>query len=209
MCLVRIKGLLVRACLIAGLLLLCDRMSALEPTHSITQYAHKGWTVKEGQLPGSVMALAQTSDGSLWLGTQLGLLRFDGVRFLPGRPSTGRQLASEYINALGAGHDGSLWIGTRAGLSQLTRGSLRNYPASKSSTGVADILVDRSGAVWAGTAAYGAGGLCRVEGKGLRCDDGKGNGAPGFVLSLLEDHSGNLWAGGAGGLRRWRPGVPR
>ena len=67
-------------CLLTGLLLLCGALNALEPGHSITQYAHKGWTRQEGQLKGSVFALTQTSDGNLWLGTEFVLLRFDGVR---------------------------------------------------------------------------------------------------------------------------------
>src|SRR5437879_4593080 len=196
-------------CLLTGLLLLCGALNALEPGHSITQYAHKGWTRQEGQLKGSVFALTQTSDGNLWLGTEFGLVRFDGCRFVPWRPPQDNNLGSKHIYSVAAGRDGSLWIGTDKGLSHWTRGSLRNYPTAKSSDGsvVAAILVDRSGVVWVGMAGYGSGGLCRVEGNSLRCD-GASNGPPGLVQSLLEDHSGNLWAGGAGGLRRWRPGVP-
>jgi ligand-binding sensor domain-containing protein len=160
-------------------------------------------------LQGVVLALAQTSDGNLWVGTEFGLLRFDGVRFLPWAAPPGPRIASEYIYALAAAPDGSLWIGTREGLSHWDGGSLRQYQTSKgpAGPGVAAILVDRRGTVWVGTAGYRSGGLCRVEANLLHCY-GAGDGLPNFgVLSLLEDRSGYLWVGGLG-LCRWKPGAP-
>ena len=56
---------------------------ALDPSHQLTQFGHTAWRVRDGQLPGSPLALAQTSDGFLWIGTEAGLVRFDGVRFVP------------------------------------------------------------------------------------------------------------------------------
>ena len=58
---------------------------ALDPQRAVSQYKHTRWTVEDGA-PGSIEALAQTPDGYLWLGTPLGLYRFDGVNFEPMRP---------------------------------------------------------------------------------------------------------------------------
>ena len=195
---------------LASLLLFSGALSALEPTHHITQYAHAVWTRQETHLPGVVLALAQTPDGNLWVGTEFGLLRFDGVRFVPfaGRPA--QRLASQYINALAAARDGGLWIGTREGLSHWRDNRVQVYQTSRGTgaPGVTAILVDHGGAVWVGTAGYRSGGLCRVEVNLLHCYN-TGDGLPGLgVLSLLEDHSGNLWVGGLG-LYRWKPGTPR
>src|SRR5437868_1982433 len=120
-----------------GALLFVSQLSALNPRLSITQYAHSVWTRQGSRLPGSVFTLAQTPDGKLWIGTEFGLLEFDGVRFLPWQPPVGQQLTSDYINALGTARDGSLWIGTRAGLSHWTGSTVQNYRTGKSSAGPA------------------------------------------------------------------------
>src|SRR3954466_11783928 len=59
---------------------------AFEPQKSITQFTHTAWSAKDG-IPGPVRAIAQTQDGYLWLGTEAGLYKFDGLRFTPYEPS--------------------------------------------------------------------------------------------------------------------------
>ena len=199
------------ACVLITLVLLCGHLSALDPAHAISQYAHFSWTHQDGQVPGSIFALAQTKDGNLWIGTESGLLRFDGVRFLPWRPPAGQQLSSDYINALAAARDGSLWIGTRVGLSQWKGGKLDNYRTSTGplGPGVTAVLEDRDGVVWAGVDGFGSGRLCKVEGAQLHCYT-TADGFPSLrVHSLFEDRLGNLWVGSLGGLSRWKPGAPR
>ena len=87
---------------------------ALSPSLEVSQYAHYAWTVRDGFSLGNVYAMAQTPDGYLWLGTEFGLFRFDGVRFLPWQPPAGQQLPDKNINSLLVTRDGSLWIGTFA-----------------------------------------------------------------------------------------------
>src|SRR5258708_6481546 len=84
----------------------------LDPTKSLTQYLHTSWSQRDGLNLPPVAALAQTADGYLWLGTQKGLWRFDGVRFLPWQPRVGEALPVEDIWCLRAALDGGLWIGT-------------------------------------------------------------------------------------------------
>src|SRR5262249_5658976 len=85
---------------------------ALDPSLDITQYAHRSWKIREGFTEGQITAVAQTSDGYLWLGTELGLLRFDGVRAVPWQPQGREQLPNNYIRSLLVSRDGTLWIGT-------------------------------------------------------------------------------------------------
>ena len=54
---------------------------ALDPTRSVSQYLHDSWGSERGWQGGSITAIAQTSDGYLWIGTDKGLVRFDGVTF--------------------------------------------------------------------------------------------------------------------------------
>ena len=62
-------------------LVLCAPAAALDPEKFVTQYTHQAWRTDEGLPQNSIQAIAQTADGYLWLGTQEGLVRLDGVRF--------------------------------------------------------------------------------------------------------------------------------
>jgi len=53
---------------------------ALDPSLDVSQYAHNAWRIREGFTKSQISSIAQTTDGYLWLGTDLGLYRFDGVR---------------------------------------------------------------------------------------------------------------------------------
>src|SRR3984885_6837716 len=101
-------------------------LSALDPTKWISQYAHTAWRMQDGVFNGAPNAIAQTTDGYLWIGTQNGLIRFDGVRFVPLVPLKGKPLSGGIFSLL-AGTDGSLWIGTSTNLAHLQNGNLTNY----------------------------------------------------------------------------------
>ena len=88
---------------------------AVDPNNHISQYAHTAWRGQDGIFGGTPRVLAQTADGYLWIGTTSGLVRFDGVRFVPWDPPSGEKLPSQRINSLLGATDGSLWIGTAAG----------------------------------------------------------------------------------------------
>jgi ligand-binding sensor domain-containing protein len=79
---------------------------ATDPTRHISQYAHTTWRIQDGVLNGSPYAITQTTDGYLWIGTQAGLLRFDGVRFIPWNPPDGMHLPASNVTSLLAASDG-------------------------------------------------------------------------------------------------------
>ena len=189
-----------------GLLLGCCLPSfALHPSLEINQYAHKAWTIREGFFKATVFSIAQTTDGYLWLGTEFGLLRFDGVRAVEWTPPGSERLPSSRIYSLFTGRDGTLWIGTHAGLASWNGANLTRYPEMDQHL-VASILEDHEGTIWAGgTGAVGW--LCGIRRGKTQCYGQ--DGSLGGVLSLYEDGTGNLWAGAASGLWLWRPGPPK
>jgi ligand-binding sensor domain-containing protein len=128
---------------------------------TIGQFVHTAWSAKDGA-PGSVYALAQTTDGFLWLGTMQGLYRFDGVSFERYEPQSGPPFQSYFITSLLALPNGDLWIGFHEkGVSRLRDGTNTNYTNADGlpSGGVVRLVQDREGAIWAGT----NGGLARFE----------------------------------------------
>jgi len=192
---------------LAWLLAWCPCASALNPALDVSQYAHTAWKVRDGFTKGGIYAIAQTPDGYLWLGTELGLLRFDGVRAVPWQPPTGQHLPSDYIMSLLVTRDGTLWIGTLKGLTSWKDGKLTNYQEFAEYY-VFALLEDHEGTLWASGYANPTGKLCRIRESGIQCygDDGVlGRGA----FNLYEDSKGDLWAGVKDGLWRWRPGSPK
>src|SRR5882724_243389 len=98
-----------RAALACVLLAVSPCALALNPALDVSQYAHTAWKIRDGFTKGVIDSIAQTPDGYLWLGTEFGLYRFDGVRAVPWQPPAGQQLPSTYIRSLLAARDGTLW----------------------------------------------------------------------------------------------------
>lgn len=93
----------------------------------ISQLVHTRWTAKDGA-PTDIRALAQSTDGYLWLGTLSGLVRFDGVRFVPFVPQGGDTVPGGGVRRLLGTRDGSLWITWRSGtVSRLHGGRMTTY----------------------------------------------------------------------------------
>jgi Predicted periplasmic ligand-binding sensor domain len=196
-----------RIATVLGILVAACRCGfALNPALDVSQYAHTAWTVRDGFSLGNIYAMAQTPDGYLWLGTEFGLFRFDGVRSAPWQPPAGQQLPDKNINTLLATRDGTLWIGTFAGLLTWSGGKLTTRPELGRHF-VSGLFEDREGTVWASTLAS-PGVLCAMRSGAMRCygEDGAFGRA---VWALYEDNSGTLWAAAQTGLWRMRPGPPR
>lgn len=196
---------------LAILLACCTCACALDPSLDISQYAHTTWKVREGFFKGITFAIAQTPDGYLWLGTDFGLLRFDGVRAIPWQPPAGERLPSGTIRRLLVTRDGTLWIGTTEGLASWKNGKLTQRPELAGQQ-VTALLEDLEGTIWVGTGKVSVsetpGRLCAIQGASVHCygEDGR---LGQEVFSLYEDARGNLWAGSAEGLWRWKPGPPK
>ncbi len=185
----------------------CSSVFALNPALDVSQYAHTAWKIRDGFAKGEITSIAQTPDGYLWLGTEFGLLRFDGIKVVPWEPPADQPRLSNEIGSLLGAHDGTLWIGTTKGLFSWKDGKLTKY-LDLAEHYIFGILEAHDGTIWASGLTVTVGKICAIQNGNVECrgDDGTlGRGA----FNLYEDSKGNLWAGVADGLWRWKPGPPK
>lgn len=123
------------------------------PPRPITQLVHTVWTPKQGGGPIGIRALAQTTDGYIWIGSFFGLWRFDGVRFVKYVPLGGDSIPDGAVMRLLPTRDGSLWmIGGRGGLViHLRAGRVVTYGKAQGLPGVLDLAQSSKGELVAGT----------------------------------------------------------
>jgi PAS domain S-box-containing protein len=181
--------------------------AALDNSLDASQYAHTAWKASQQVSPGVISSMAQTPDGYLWLGTEFGLRRFDGVRSVPWQGPAGEHLPEEPIWSLQAARDGRLWIGALTGLASWKDGKLTHYRELDGYT-VEALLEDREGTIWVGAWAAQTGKLCTIQNGKTQCygEDGRFGSR---VSVFYEDSEGNIWAGATTGLWRWKPGPPK
>ena len=184
----------------------CACAKALNPSLDVSQYGHTAWKIRDGFTAGTAFAITQTPDGYLWLGTEFGLFRSDGIHFVRWEPPSGGHLPDKPYSLL-VSRDGTLWIGTFAGLVSWNGDKLTGYPELGGQF-VTALLEDREGTVWAATmSGERHDQLCAIRGGVTHCY-GQDGAFGTFVWSLAEDSSGALWAGAESGLWRWEPGPP-
>jgi len=166
---------------------------------SLDQLVHRVWRFEQGLPQNSVLALQQTDDGYLWIATQEGLARFDGVRFTVFSSATVPAFRSDRINALLKDASGALWSATDDGLIQYDHGSFLRFGLRDGlpDAGVLCLLQDRNGQIWVGT-RNGAAVYVAAEKRFARVPTL----ADYPIESLLRDRRGRLWAGTNAGLRQ-------
>jgi signal transduction histidine kinase/ligand-binding sensor domain-containing protein len=191
----------LRAALIAliATLFLTNQASALDPNRAITQAMHRIWQVQQGLPQATIFSIRQTHDGYLWLGTQKGLVRFDGARFTSVRSTSGRSLDNLWIRDLEEDADHNLWIATAgAGLIRLDRNlQAKSYTTPDGLPGddVRALLADRKGSLWAATDK----GLARFD-QGRLTVFHHSDGLPTEDLwALCQASNGTIWIGGESG----------
>ncbi|BCS35041.1 histidine kinase [Luteitalea sp. TBR-22] len=171
--------------------------AALDRDKRLSQFIVTTWTRAEGLRSSRITALAQTRDGFIWVGTDAGLVRFDGVRF----ERVDQGIPTVNISALGAASDGALWIGTTTGhVIRLADGaSSRVDAAAGAPRGYVETIVEGpDGRVWVGTAA----GLAVYESGVWHPAALTSASASARVLSVAPDAHA-AWVGTNEGLVRW------
>lgn len=177
----------------------------LDPTQPISQYVHQVWQDGQGLPQNNVLAITPTRDGYLWLGTEEGLARFDGVHFVVFDSRNTPGLKNNIITALFEDRDRNLWIGTLGGLFRMTRGEIAAYPVPGGFSGrcVTAFFQDRDGALWVGTDGGGVGRLLNGQ---LTVYTTKNGLTRNGVFAIGGSRDGSVWFGTHGGLNQWKNG---
>ena len=131
-----------------GLLVICPLIRAEQIT---AQYSVASWGHKDGLPSTFVLSIAQTSDGFLWLGTDDGLVRFDGVQFTQWRPAMPKGELPGQVRVVRVSPHGELLFGTGTGLVGIMRKD--EVEATQLDTAVDSIQDAADGSVWVATNA--------------------------------------------------------
>lgn len=181
---------------------------APSPPPAFAGTTHTSWTRRDGA-PGSITSLAQTTDGYLWVGSSLGLYRFDGLRFIAYPFSSNEHaLPSLDVASIASDPAGGLWVAMRSTAVVNIRldGSTTFYDRN---SGLATNTLDHifalpDGSVW----AAGGSQLFQLRDHhwvSLRERGLLNNG----VFSVLFDRESNIWVGQDKKLALLRRGAPR
>jgi signal transduction histidine kinase/ligand-binding sensor domain-containing protein len=161
----RLRHCLIISALLSGLCAIADRCATayaqprtdhVEQPHS-TAFGHQAWSSENGLPQNSVHQILQTRDGYLWIATEGGAARFNGVQFSSFNQENNAAFTSNDTCCLAEDRSGVLWIGTADGLLRYAGGTFRRYTASDglpssvilslSPTGDGAVLVLTSGGV--------------------------------------------------------------
>ncbi|MFL6214612.1 MAG: two-component regulator propeller domain-containing protein [Blastocatellia bacterium] len=174
---------------------------ALTAEKPLAQYSHSVWRTENGLPQNTVRAIVQTRDGYIWLATDDGLVRFDGIRFVIFDRQNTPAMKSSVILTLFEDGQGALWVGTDGGLLQYRDGKFVAYATHDglANDRVTSVTADREGRLWAAT----PGGLSRFD-NGRFVTYTTADGLPSnSVGALFADSRGSLWASTTAGLVRF------
>jgi ligand-binding sensor domain-containing protein/signal transduction histidine kinase len=99
----------------------CSAIAAwpIDASRTPSQYVRDKWGADSGFPHGPVYCITQTAGGFLWVGTEQGLVRFDGLNFQLTRSEGQEQPELGRVLGLVVDRDGSMWM--RVGRSTLLR----------------------------------------------------------------------------------------
>ena len=169
----------------------------------LSQYRHKAWRASEGWYDGAAYSIAQGPDGYLWVGTESGVFRFDGVKFEPFRPNPDKPIGATY--GLLAGQDGSMWMASASGLRVWQDAHLIEIAGSGQY--ISSVYQDRSGQIWFTRGIHAdSGPICRLKPSNIpECFNEADGLATHYAQKIVQDSDGYYWIA-AGTLTRWKPG---
>src|SRR6202051_3597877 len=168
------------------------------PNNGLSQYLREKWTSDNNFPGGAVYAITQTADGYLWIGTEKGLVRFDGVNFR--LTSSFSEFSGDPVSGLTTDSDGRLCAifwgagvlcsrdGKFVNLASILRRTTLEAAGSWREEDGASLLTDLID------------GMLRVRGENVQVIAAPAVLPPSLVLAMAETRDGKIWLGTAAGL---------
>jgi signal transduction histidine kinase/ligand-binding sensor domain-containing protein len=155
------------ACAFTALALVAQPLRAADISEGLTADSVSSWTEADGRPLGSVYAIAQALDGYLWIGSDAGLFRFDGWRFVHWDSMGDTPLPKAPVTAVSVARDGSIWVGLAASVGLIQLRDRKVVPVAKGTLQlefVDAIEQDQNAVLW----AVSRGGLYHRAAEGWR-----------------------------------------
>jgi signal transduction histidine kinase/ligand-binding sensor domain-containing protein len=189
--------------LIIALAFCADRLTAQSMSRGVfSRYQQVNWQERDGLPQNTVLAIAATRDGYLWVGTYEGAARFDGVRFTLFNPSNTTGIGNSMVSSLLERRDGSLWLGTYGGgVSRFSDGRFTQYAMRDglSSDFTTCLFEDPAGTLWIGTDGGGVTAFSRGRFTPYTIAQGLPSN---LVRAVVDDGNGGLLVGTSRGIAR-------
>lgn len=188
--------------LVAGLAS-CTEVRALEPNRAILQFGRRVWQTDEGLPQNTVRSILQTRDGFLWLATDGGVARFDGVQFTVFNRRNTPQIHSNEIHSLDQDTRGVLWISTANGLTYFdgTKWSVLTVQDGLPSNDISSVYEDRQGVIWIVT----SNGLAKFTQGKIQTIRGTENSVESVLFVTNDDRKG-IWIVADSGIEEFADG---
>jgi signal transduction histidine kinase/ligand-binding sensor domain-containing protein len=189
--------------LAAGLLGTCAAAGwGVVPSTPLSNYGRQTWVMENGLPQNTVQALLQTKSGFVWLGTEVGLIRFDGTSFATFDKSSTPALPGNDVRCMAETKSGALWIGTSEGLARWQDGKIVVFTTANglAANGIRALVEDNHEELWAWTDA----GLSVLAGDRF-IGIPEGEGQPRGTVTSLTGSGGGVWVGTTTGVYyRWK-----
>jgi PAS domain S-box-containing protein len=187
----RLITLAVMACLLS-------EAHALDPHRKFSQYVREKWSAANGPPGGAVHAIAQSPDGYLWIGTDKGLVRFDGFTFLPVPPKS-LLPQNDPILGLMTDAEGDLWVRMQtAGVVRYNRGKFENLASGPNATVTQVTAIARENAAGMLLSDLISGTLRLRRGKLDRIAPARILPGSSVTMAIAETAGGKIWLGTLG-----------
>ncbi|UCH94589.1 MAG: helix-turn-helix domain-containing protein [Candidatus Aminicenantes bacterium] len=172
----------------------------LDPKTPVDKYIHHIWTTRDGLPQNTIHSIVQDSSGCLWLGTDRGVVRFDGSKFKVLHKGNIPAIKNNSITSLLISQKRTLWMGTYGGgITRYKEGKFKNYSLEDGLTNhfINTIAEDHQQNPWFGTTGDGVIQLKNNTFTSITHDQGL---SYNIVSCLFTDRKGNLWVGTEKGL---------
>ncbi len=189
--------------ILSALILLSLPSAGLDKTKDPARYGRQSWQTESGLPQNTIHAILQSHDGYLWLATEGGVVRFDGLKFVVYDSQNTPQLRSNNVRSLLEDLGHNLWLGTADGLVRFNGSQFETFTVDEGLPGnnVWSTYQDRSGRLWAitadGIAEYRAGRFQAYK---------PSESSSISIGGIAEDSKGFLWVGTEGGARLFAGG---